>query len=261
MAQGYADIAVKGPIASELLEQLGQRHTARLTLDSETGETTKKRRSTKSPLPVPIASPSPAKPKRKRRSLWYLVRRKADDSDEIGEVLEAVMKLARETGPAQALEVLNIAADTQLPELAESKAEPVSDYKQHEAQRWAETRKAFLSEYPSVTAPELAELTGSKAKNPSSRAHSWAKAGAIFSVHDGSGERFPLFQVHEGKPLPQIAELLLILRPKLSNWQVALWLTTPNAWVGDWRTPLSLLGSAPEVVIDAARHEVAEKVF
>jgi hypothetical protein len=145
--------------------------------------------------------------------------------------------------------------------VAEAPASTASDYRTHEARRWAAAREAFLAEHESVTAPELARLTGSRSTNPSARAHSWVKANRIFSVNDGTGERYPLFQLREGLPLPQLAELLPILRRKLSNWQIALWFTSPNAWVGEWRRPIDVLAERPDVVVDAARHEVGEQVL
>ncbi len=119
----------------------------------------------------------------------------------------------------------------------------------------------FLAEHKSVTAPELAHFTGSKAKNQSARAHDWVKAGRIFSVNDGASDRYPLFQLREGQPIPVLADILKVLTPKLSNWQVAFWLTSPNAWTGSWRSPVEILASEPENVLEAARHEVADKAF
>jgi hypothetical protein len=87
------------------------------------------------------------------------------------------------------------------------------------------------------------------------------KANRIFSVNDGTAERYPLFQLREGQPLPQLAEILPMLRRKLSNWQIALWFTTPNAWVGGWRRPIDVLTESPSLVLDAAQHEVGEHVL
>jgi hypothetical protein len=110
-------------------------------------------------------------------------------------------------------------------------------------------------------APELAHLTGSRSVNPSARAHSWAKASRIFSVNDGTGERYRLFQLREGQPSPALVEILPVLRRKLSNWQIALWFTSPNAWVGGWRRPIDVPTESPDIAIDAARHEVGEQIL
>lgn len=137
------------------------------------------------------------------------------------------------------------------------------DYREREARRWKHVREDFLRTNRSVTAPELAELTGSKSRNPSSRAHEWLRAGKVFSVNDGNATRYPLFQIDitEGKPRPEVREIVTHLREQLSDWQMAVWFTTPNAWTGDWRRPVDLLGAEPDLVVEAARHEVAEKVL
>lgn len=264
MAHDPAEIALMGETASQLQKQLGQRQAARLTLDigdAGAAENVGKAKAHKQRKSAPAGKADTKLPAPRTRKLWYLVRGRRGDSEEMPKVIEAAVAAVRRAGPAQALKVLGTAPEPQPSGRAEPATPLISDYKKHEAQRWAETREAFLAEYPSVPAPKLAELTGSKAKNPSARAHSWAKAGRIFSVNDGAAERFPLFQFLEDKPLPAMAEILEILRSRLSNWQIALWLTTPNAWVGEWRTPISVLTKQPEIVIDAARHEVAEKVL
>ena len=132
-----------------------------------------------------------------------------------------------------------------------------------EVRPWEEIREGFLREHRSVTAPELAELTGSGSRNPSSRAHEWMRAGKIFAVHDGRSARYPLFQIDEkgGMPRPEIRDAIAHLREQLSDWQIGLWFVTANAWTGDWRRPIDLLGREAERVIDAARHEVAEQIL
>lgn len=180
------------------------------------------------------------------------------------QVLRAAAELVRAVGTAVAFEILTTgrravgertSLRTPTPRVAREADE------QHKAERWLELRTDFLNENKAVTAPELARITGSQVTNSSARAYDWAKTGRIFSVHDGTGERFPLFQLRDGQPIPEVATVLKILRPKLSNWQVAFWFTTSNAWTGGWRTPAELLASKPETVTEVAQHEVAEQVF
>jgi hypothetical protein len=189
--------------------------------------------------------------------VWYVLQAKRDDSDEMEKVLKAAMEAARRSGTSRALELLSADVNTpQATPFAEHSPEP--DYRVHEARRWADLRAAFLSDHESVTAPELSRLTGSRSANPSARAHSWVKSNRIFAINDGTCERYPLFQLREGQPIPQVGDILSILKPRLSNWQIALWFASPNAWVGDWRRPIDVLADHPQVVVDAARHEVAE---
>ena len=67
---------------------------------------------------------------------------------------------------------------------------------------WARLRDAFLAEFDTATPRELANLTGSRARNAAARAYDWAKAGRIFGVNDGRETRYPLFQLKDGKPVP-----------------------------------------------------------
>ena len=199
----------------------------------------------------------------------------AKGSDEKGTkaVLEAALEAVRNLGAAKALDLITSKTrgdhGTHKGSSRSSAATPqaeitsIGDYREHEARRWKEIRDGFLEEHKSVTAPELAKLTGSKAGNPSSRAYTWAKKGLIFSVNDGSADRYPLFQLRpdDGKPRPEIKAILEVLKSKLSNWQVAIWFTAPNAWTGDWRRPVDLLDKDPAAVLVAARQEVAEQVL
>ena len=128
-------------------------------------------------------------------------------------------------------------------------------------ERWRALRESFLAEFESVPATELARLTGSQSANPSARAYAWRKAGRVFSVNDGTGERFPLFQLHQGQPRPVVAEVIAALGGRLSPWELALWFATPHPDLGDFRRPVDLLGEVPAEVAVAARASAAAPVY
>jgi hypothetical protein len=188
-------------------------------------------------------------------------------------VLRAALDATRRFGAARTLAIIESSDEadrfvptSDLEKVGRAKravGSPNEDYKEREARRWKEIRARFLAQHKSVRAPELAELTGSGSVNRSSRAHTWSSKGLIFSVSDGSSERYPLFQLTSDgiRPRPVIKAALDILRPKLSDWQVAIWFTSPNAWLGDWRCPIDLLEGDTDAVVEAARHEVAEQVL
>ena len=197
----------------------------------------------------------------------FMVPREKGDPVAAAKVLEAAMVLTRKLGAAEVMKRLAVSVRSR--RLDPSMPSPVtkpfstrpSDNGHGEAERWLKMRSKFLEEYRSVTAPELAIFTASKAKNQSARAHDWVKAGRIFSVNDGAAERYPTFQIREGQPIPQLAEILKVLSGKLSSWQIAFWFTSPNAWTGSWRMPADILASEPGKVLEAARHEVAVQAF
>ena len=127
---------------------------------------------------------------------------------------------------------------------------------------WTTLKDEFLREFKSVTPREFAEVTGSKARNTASRAHDWTKAGRIFGLHDGHGLRYPLFQIKEGRPVREVAEVLRALRSReFSDWEIAVWFSTPNAELGDWETPASALSHDPRGVARAAENKAEEPVY
>ena len=130
-----------------------------------------------------------------------------------------------------------------------------------QAKRWLEIRNQFFDEHESVLGTEFAANTGSQARNGSTTASEWKRTGRVFSVSDGSETRFPLFQLEGGHPMPVIAEILSVFGERLTPWQIAIWITAPNAWLGDWRCPVELLRAEPDRVLEAARREIAEKVL
>jgi hypothetical protein len=127
---------------------------------------------------------------------------------------------------------------------------------------WARLRADFLAAFDTVTPRELAGLTGSRARNAAARAYDWAKAGRIFGVNDGRETRYPLFQLKDGKPIPEIAEILRALRTRgSSDWEIALWFATPNADLGDWEIPARALARMPDAVARAAARRAEEPVY
>ena len=195
--------------------------------------------------------------------VWYFVRGKKGDAENLPKVLDAAAKVARKVGTDRAVAILdlNVRPRRKVDPTTASTTPAQDDYRDHEARRWVALRNEFFVHNDCVSAPELARLTGSKAINPSARGHDWSKANRVFSVDDGVAERYPVFQLREGKPIPQVAAVLRLLRPRLSNWQVAFWFASPNAWLGNWKTPVEVLAEEPDKVVDAARHEVAEHVL
>jgi sirohydrochlorin ferrochelatase len=126
------------------------------------------------------------------------------------------------------------------------------------ARRWAERKEAMLRDNDVVTAVELAGMTGSTAINKSSRANEWRSDGRIFGVNDGKQRVYPLFQIKEGRPHELVGQLLRLLRPKMTDWEIFAWFTAPDMWSCQGRRPVDLLDESPKAVVEAARHAVAD---
>jgi hypothetical protein len=71
---------------------------------------------------------------------------------------------------------------------------------------------------------------------------------------------YPGFQfTAEGREHPAVGEALRWLRsdPHTTDWQAALWFTTPTSWLGG-RRPVDVLDDDPDAVVEAARREVSD---
>jgi hypothetical protein len=126
------------------------------------------------------------------------------------------------------------------------------------ARRWAARKSSMLRENDHATGPDLGRLVGSRAKNLAERASSWRREGRVFAVNDGSRDVYPLFQIKGDKPHPAVADVIELLRPKLSDWEIFAWFTAPDAWSCEGHPPKDLLDTDPDSVLEAARHAVAE---
>ena len=97
-----------------------------------------------------------------------------------------------------------------------------------------------------------------RSANASAMARRWKAEGKVFTISSAGQQRFPGFQFGpDGRPLPVIAQVLTVLGQRLSGWELALWFTGSNGWLGGER-PVDVLDSDPELVVDAAGHLAAE---
>jgi hypothetical protein len=85
-----------------------------------------------------------------------------------------------------------------------------------------------------------------------------AKAREMFYVMWHRKPLFPKYQFDvEGRPRPIIEKILLLLSPYRSRWDIALWCSASNGWLGG-RRPEELLEIEPASVLRAAEQDVAE---
>ncbi|KAA0677678.1 hypothetical protein DS843_22835 [Roseomonas genomospecies 6] len=104
------------------------------------------------------------------------------------------------------------------------------------------------------------ELLREVATLPGHLVAAWLRDGKVFGVIAEDGEtRVPAFQITKGKPHPLIGQLLQILRPRRSDWEIFSWFARPDTWTCRGRRPLELLDEDPAAVLDAARHHVEER--
>lgn len=130
-----------------------------------------------------------------------------------------------------------------------------------QARRNATARRELLEEFPALTSGEVADAASSRASNRASLANRWREERKVFAIRVGDQQLYPAFQFDDGgRPLEAVAAVLEQLDGShLSDWQTALWFTTPTGWLGGYR-PVDLLREQPEAVIDAAARESGELV-
>lgn len=130
-----------------------------------------------------------------------------------------------------------------------------------QARRNAAARNELLQEVSALTTAQVAELSGSKASNRRATASRWLTERQIFAVTHQGARLYPAFQFdpETHKPKPVVRQVLRELPDQLvrGGWQLALWWTTPTAWL-DWRRPLDLMDEEPEGVVAAAVRERSE---
>jgi hypothetical protein len=130
------------------------------------------------------------------------------------------------------------------------------------AQRIASRHARVLNEFGFVTAEQLADANQSRAGNRGALADNWKKRGQVFAVRhrDEAGrprEVFPLFQFEDHKPIKAVQAVLEAFGEHKAPWKLALWFTSNNGWLPGQARPVDLLESAPDAVVQAARHDAA----
>lgn len=132
---------------------------------------------------------------------------------------------------------------------------PATPDELEQLRRHSELRRRFLSEVPTLKSSQIAELTGSTARNSSAKASRWKAEGRIFSVKSNGVDLYPSFQFSAtGEPLPELREILRLFEA-WPEWTIALWFFSANAWLPEERTPLEVFASDRAAVVEAARKD------
>lgn len=121
------------------------------------------------------------------------------------------------------------------------------------ARRNAKRRAELLQEFGALSGEQVA-AERSRAANRHALAARWRKEGKLFGVPYRGQTLYPAFQfADDGALRPAIAEVLAALpRERMSNWELALWWTAANGWLGG-RRPVELLDDDPQALVAAAR--------
>jgi hypothetical protein len=121
-------------------------------------------------------------------------------------------------------------------------------------------RAELADQFGLLTSAEVAALAGSRARNAGALASRWRREGRLFAVKVDGVIRYPGFQLDaDGRVVPAVRDVLGELAGKLNGWELALWFTGANGWLGGLR-PVDVLTSAPEQVTRAA-HALAHELL
>jgi len=127
-----------------------------------------------------------------------------------------------------------------------------------QARRNALARTALLQEFGALSAEQVHELAGSKARNRFALATRWRQEGRTIGVSHRGKTYYPGFQFDaNGQPLAVIGEVIAVFGCDPDGWQTALWFILANGWLGGQR-PVDLLHSDPQAVVSAAQQETAD---
>jgi hypothetical protein len=127
--------------------------------------------------------------------------------------------------------------------------EPASAEIERDTLEW---RTQFLSEYECWTSAQVAKETTSTAKNRSAIASRWLAEGRIISVRFKGKTWFPIFQFHNGSPIPAVSQVIKASPKHTTGWDFAFFFSTPNSFIGG-RKPLELLKGEPEALESLAQ--------
>lgn len=121
----------------------------------------------------------------------------------------------------------------------------------------AQLYEQVLSRSTWLTAQQVSDNAGYKGEDSSVLLNKWKKAGQIFAISVEGRDLFPAYGLGvDGKPLPQMKEILVILAAHKKALAIASWFVSANSWLGSKR-PMDELAERPLDVLKAAQMEVA----
>jgi hypothetical protein len=128
-----------------------------------------------------------------------------------------------------------------------------------QARRNLALRVRLLEEFGAVEPKELAELVGSKARNPASTVDNWRRAERVVTIRWRGRTLVPGFQLLEsGQPDPAVRPVLQVLRSYgMGDWEQAVWFMIPNPAFDGERPVDRLMAQRQEPTAEATAELVA----
>jgi hypothetical protein len=128
-----------------------------------------------------------------------------------------------------------------------------------QAKMLAHAKEEILGSGDLVTSNELARLLGVSEKRLGGQLNRWKREKAIFAIQHEGSTYYPLYLFNSEDyyhPHKVVAQILKIFGESRNEWSVVFWFAGLNGFL-DARRPKDLLLSEPELLIEAARDEIA----
>lgn len=140
------------------------------------------------------------------------------------------------------------------PRLVQRWLAPPSTQDRLQVQQFDLMERAFRPGGGLVGGDELARLLRSRYWQPISVLARWIVGREVVSFEWQSNTMLPLFQFDLSTMTvrPRVADILSEITDVFDDWDVALWLAQPNAWLDD-DAPVAVLELDSQAVLDAAR--------
>jgi hypothetical protein len=123
-----------------------------------------------------------------------------------------------------------------------------------QAQRNAALRTKALEEIEMLDSDDVAQVTGSLARNRAAAASRLARSGRVLFVEHEGRRLFPAFQFdfEAGTVRQESVQVVRTLADRgVHGWAGVLWMNRPNGWLAGAR-PVEILTTEPERVLAAA---------
>ena len=135
----------------------------------------------------------------------------------------------------------------------------VTPSKAWRARMLIEAKTAILNSGDFLPATEVAKLAGFSSTNLSVQPNKWKRSREIFAIQHGREDYLPLYALNpaDHRPRKEMAEILEVFGDAKDGWGLAFWFAGLNSFLDDER-PQDVLAADPELVIAAAKDEMAE---
>ena len=127
-----------------------------------------------------------------------------------------------------------------------------------EAEMEAKARRAVIESGDWLTADEILQLPGVSSCSDCAQPAQWKQQGKIFTINDYGTEYYPAFGLEKNagyRPYSVMSKIIVIFKDNKDGWGMAYWFQSVNSYLGGEK-PQALIGTDPDLVIDAALDEV-----